>query len=611
MTLNFITKLLQEGEQALISLYKKHKLVFIILFSSVAVASQWQLLANFGRTTTGDFDYFAQAYEAIRQTIVNYHQFPWMNAWVGGGVPLYANPQIGVFSIQTILVVLFGTLAGLKLSLLFYSLAGFWAMFYLLKIVFKTNLLICLALSTIWITNGFFTAHAIGHYTFALFQLFPLLLLLMVKIKQRRYWLYFGLVLSVIALSSFHYAAIQSMFILGFVAFYQIVSNSQQSKAYMWLYLKAGAVFFVLSIHRIYYTFDYAMDFPRTFKDPVNRLGVILKTFVIPTDQNKWFYDVFQNPVKPNEVAPYSWGEYNAFVGYFFVITFIASMIALLYLIKKAKLNTKQKTTLVLLGLVPITVILVALGDFFPLSPYSIIHILPGISGMRIPSRWLIWAIFSAIVFVGAIHKYLPKPSFQPIIVILIVLGGIETFAVSFSPLNRFTIGVNDFRNSTSTFQQFENYDHFNPPKNPAHYNPRLSLDRKYESYDYEATLNNYGEAKGYEPLADTRFEPTLRCGILQGCELIKSRNAKILKWSPNEIVLKRSDDKPIELNMNLSNYWTINGNREFAYLKTVDVLHPFIIQNKSQIITLKARPRTIIEVGIRSLKTVKNKAMN
>lgn len=41
----------------------------------------------------GDFDYFLQNYEAIRKTILEYHQFPWWNPWSGGGVATICQPS--------------------------------------------------------------------------------------------------------------------------------------------------------------------------------------------------------------------------------------------------------------------------------------------------------------------------------------------------------------------------------------------------------------------------------------------------------------------------------------------------------------------------------------
>src|SRR3989442_14791319 len=61
-----------------------------------------------------DWDYFAHHYEAMRRTVVEYGQVPWWNPWSCGGIPLTANPQIGLVSINFPLVLVLGTYAGLK-----------------------------------------------------------------------------------------------------------------------------------------------------------------------------------------------------------------------------------------------------------------------------------------------------------------------------------------------------------------------------------------------------------------------------------------------------------------------------------------------------------------
>src|SRR5687768_16141335 len=68
------------------------------------------------RLGPGDADYLIQTQEAMRRSILEFHQFPWWNPWVSGGVPLFANPQFGLISLQTPLTLLFGSIIGYKLA---------------------------------------------------------------------------------------------------------------------------------------------------------------------------------------------------------------------------------------------------------------------------------------------------------------------------------------------------------------------------------------------------------------------------------------------------------------------------------------------------------------
>ncbi|MHB1557762.1 MAG: hypothetical protein ACYC61_09800 [Isosphaeraceae bacterium] len=64
----------------------------------------------------GDWDFVLDKYEAIRRTILEWHQFPWWHPWCRGGFPLAAEPQIGVLSVATPFVLAFGTSIGIRVA---------------------------------------------------------------------------------------------------------------------------------------------------------------------------------------------------------------------------------------------------------------------------------------------------------------------------------------------------------------------------------------------------------------------------------------------------------------------------------------------------------------
>ena len=98
----------------------------------------------------GDADYLMQTQEAARQTVLGFKQFPWWNPWVSGGVPLFANPQYGLLSIQSITTLVFGSIWGYKLALFFYFVIGFWGFLLLFRKALRTPLLTSVLLSYIW-----------------------------------------------------------------------------------------------------------------------------------------------------------------------------------------------------------------------------------------------------------------------------------------------------------------------------------------------------------------------------------------------------------------------------------------------------------------------------
>lgn len=80
MNVKSLVKGVEKLDKHVNNFYSKHRLFFWLIVGLVMLAWQWPLIFSFGHTTSGDFDYFSQAYEAVRRTILDYHQFPWVNA---------------------------------------------------------------------------------------------------------------------------------------------------------------------------------------------------------------------------------------------------------------------------------------------------------------------------------------------------------------------------------------------------------------------------------------------------------------------------------------------------------------------------------------------------
>ncbi|MFZ5534552.1 MAG: hypothetical protein ACOY3M_00095 [Patescibacteria group bacterium] len=71
--------------------------------------------------------------EFTRQSFLEYHQFPFWDPYRCGGSVHFANPQIGVLSLTTLFVVLFGTVTGIKISIFAHGLIGFLGCFLLAR----------------------------------------------------------------------------------------------------------------------------------------------------------------------------------------------------------------------------------------------------------------------------------------------------------------------------------------------------------------------------------------------------------------------------------------------------------------------------------------------
>ncbi len=297
------------------------KLGFVILLSLpvVAYVFKFSLLYRHGIFLGEDWDYFAQSYEAARQSILHYHQFPWWNPWMNGGQPLFANPQFGLFSIPMPLVLIFGTVAGLHYAMFVYFIVGFWGMYLLLRRTGCSSRLISALLSYLWIFSGFTAWHlGGGHLSFVVYLLAPWAFLTLLNVHKRYGWVWFTLVVSLIIHTAPHYLAIETLIICLVIAVVQLSSimRSKNFKSFRELlpvlrpYLFAGAAIVILCGVKLFYTFQFSHEYPRP--QPLDP-PVSLKLFTAAL--------TFRHMVDPANLtatsitADYGWGEYANYLG--------------------------------------------------------------------------------------------------------------------------------------------------------------------------------------------------------------------------------------------------------------------------------------------------------
>jgi hypothetical protein len=84
----------------------------------------WPLLARFGNWGIQDWDQHAFYHEAARVSLLEYGQLPQWNPYYCGGTDLLANPQSRIFSPSFAIVMLFGSVMGLKLEMILYACLG-------------------------------------------------------------------------------------------------------------------------------------------------------------------------------------------------------------------------------------------------------------------------------------------------------------------------------------------------------------------------------------------------------------------------------------------------------------------------------------------------------
>lgn len=529
----------------------------------------------------GDFTFFCQAYEAMRASILQYHQFPWFNPWMSGGVPLYGNPQMGLFSIQMPLVLLFGTVSGLKLSYVIYTFAGYASMYILLRRYFKVGALIATLLSLIWIFSSFFVAHLPAHFTFVWYMLAPAFFYLALTVKNWKGGLWLGGAFATMALSQIHNAFMHITLLTGFIILGRLIFDKQNRRLLLKALLAAAAIFIVVAGHRFLFTFQNVHDFPREVVDVIPHplsamLGVLLPLSMARPLQ---FLNYPQNPF-----VPHGYHEATATIGIFGLIALLVSLFFLGYQVfsqKRATLTilARQYKLHICLLLLAGLFLTTGLGAFAPWAPYSLIKHLPVFNEMRVCTRWFLFFDLTILIFIGIMVDRAPHKSFYRFTAIgLLALGVIELLAlnVGYQAAEFHSKAVVAPKSSSHyTFVQTSYFGETRKLVNGGTIPDDGNMPAAYR--EYEATTYNEGILYANDALVQLALDPQRSpghptCPIEEGCKFVRSNNAKVVSWSPNKIVLQRTGKGYIYLNMNNSNYFVINGQRN----ENIRVAEPF-----------------------------------
>lgn len=544
----------------------------------------------------GDFSFFAQAYEAMRISILDYGQFPWWNPWISGGVPLYANPQIGVFSIQALLVLIFGSVIGLKLAVAFYTFAGVASMYLLLRKYFKIDSGVSILISLIWVMSSFFVAHLPSHFTFVWYMLIPLYVYLALTLKDWRGGLLLGVAMAIMALSAVHNPFFHIGLVVGLILLVRFIRSSKKKAMLLGFAATAGA-FLVLAGHRVYFTVQNALAFPRELEDPAGGFKILAGGLITPYSVMDRVKEFIHYPLG-SVYTPFGFGEVTSTIGLAATFAAFLGIIYIVYTLTKYE-KMRQKLThlkrfwpiatiIIALG---ILAFIIGLGDFSPWSPYALLKSLPVIGGLRVSSRWFIWVSLCLLLLVAVVYqRSRSKSFFRTAVIILLIIGTVELFSLNFGYQNRVTRQKVTKPDDLTLSLPFAQTSKFGAAKELPD-GTKLPFKGKGLYYrEYEATLFNLGVIQANDALiTNLSPEDTPLCGWEKGCGFILSNNAELTSWSPNKIVLKRTNSGTIKLNMNDSNYLIINGERQQAPI--ADPHNTLALEHPDETIVIIAQP--------------------
>lgn len=517
---------------------------------------------------------------------------------MSGGVPLYANPQMGVFSLQMLLVLIFGAPIGLKLALIVYTIMGYLSMYLLLRKFFRVEKLISTCLSLLWIFCSFFVSHLPSHFTFAWYMLTPFFLYLALTVKGWKGGLFLGSTFAVMAQSQIHNPFFHISLLVGIVLLFRLIRDSVMRKQLLICLGVAAVIFVVLAGHRVLLTAQNVHDFSRYGQgDPAADHYTEFMGLLAPFSVEHHI-QAFNTPQIPE--APFGFGEATATIG---IAAHIAVVIAIVYVVylfrenihKKIRASKGLTIPLLILGIAALCLAL-GLGRFSRYAPYSFLKHVPIFGEMRVSTRWFLFVNLFLLLFMGLASMLMTRRSFARFAMqILLVLGVLETFALNVGYQN-VTLSHEPVKPAKASYQYpFSQTALFGATRFLPDGSKVQDNTGPHGYREYDATLYNEGVLYANDSLVQLALShnyhtghPT--CPWEQGCGLIKSNNARIISWSPNAIKLQRTAGGPISLNMNNSKYFLINGRRDTA-LKVAEPYRDFTINNPAKTITLEIRP--------------------
>jgi hypothetical protein len=496
--------------------------------------------ASGGLAAGGDMiDVFYPWADAVRASILKYHQFPWWNPWAMSGQPLFADPaSVAVLMPDTLLVLAFGVVVGLKIAVVLYVLLGYEGCRALTRRLFGPSSFI----EGVSVIPAIIPALALhfnaGHIIFVVFYLFPWLLYLALTWRESAWRaLAFGSVAGAFLLSYIHYTVIMAFTLIAPLVLWQL-ARDVRSRA---TWIKAALVVCTamgLALARVGTTLSIIGQFPRTET-------AHFPTVASLTDVFRSLAEPLQSMRTPGGIAGLGWWELGAYVG----------LPALLLAYEGARRGGRRFWPLYAAAL---ACLVLAWNNRDWMFPSTWLHVIPPWKSMIVISRWGLFASF--FLLLGAVHG-----------LALMHRGGRRRLAAALALLIAADVGYASYYAYDGMFTTLQ------PPFVDAPGAPKTVFDRHDQTWEHQrANLVSMGAvcslvSWGLHPPARRHVGTPGYTGDFTG-----TKPVTVESWSPNRFVLRASPGDTVSLNINPSNYWLMNGERLFPQYRAFEIEKPF-----------------------------------
>lgn len=489
----------------------------------------------------GGWDWYDFIYpwaDALRFTVLKYHQFPWWNPWAMSGQPFFAEPQTAVLMPDTLFLLGFGTVVGYKLIVLFYAWVGYEGSRVLCRELFGAAAFVEGCSIVPALLPALALHLGVGHAVLLSFWLVPWLLAFALSWQRSaERSLAFGAVLGCFLLIYIHYAIIIGFTIAAVIVVPQLARSFRARDTWG----KAALVVCAaasLGLTRIALTSAFVAGFPRI--EPahypiVASLGQIVTTLVAP----------LQNRFGRFSIAGLEWWELGSYVG----------VLALLLAAEAFRVGERRLRVLQY-GAIACLVLAWNNRDWF--MPGYWLYVTPPWRNMVISTRWRLFACY--FLLLAAVHgldtiRRRGRPRTATVLALLLVadLG----FHVAWAYRDMFRADP--------------------PPIWAAPDPPQTVLDHPMDVWRHlRMNLVSMGMEVPLLGWAD-HFPKREHVGMpgYRG-DFVGTQPVQVERWTPNRVVLVASPGDTLTINVNPSSYWLVNGERVFPTSRAMEPDLPF-----------------------------------
>jgi hypothetical protein len=366
------------------NMYMKHSAIAIfVLFVLLAVIFVFPILSSGKNLGIQDWGHHLGYLESARKTVLEYKQFPLWDPFHCGGMPALGNPQSGFVSITFLFVIIFGTVIGVKISILLHLFIALYGT-YLLARYLKFSKKVSVIVSVIFSCSGVMpSAITTGMLPFLYSTYIPLIALFLIKAVKEKEGIFKNIVLSALFLSLVYYGGHQiAMVIIPVIAAYLLIEAvTDKSPRPFIVGVAVGIVFVVICLPKLYLNVLLMQSYPRYIDDYSGFSPAGLAYFLTSPVQNL-NYDMFLR-----RDLDYSFGidENSLYIGVLGFIFFLVGVI---------KIKGKYKLLLLF-------VIILMMGNIVPFSLFELLRELPFYNEFRVAQRFRFPFILIAALLAG------------------------------------------------------------------------------------------------------------------------------------------------------------------------------------------------------------------